>query len=275
MTDIARCPECSTRFKVNRAQLEARGGLVRCGKCQHVFMAGQPEAEPSQVESPSPAVELPDDELAFQQLVENSQDSTPEPSPPPAPSIEAQQIVDAVQVDVSEPPAWLTAPSKPARWPWVLGIALLLLALLGLLVTQFKEQLQPYYPRAAVFLGLECSRIDCYDRLPQRAELINIEYSGLESDPDHLENIWLQTRLRNLAHYPQVLPELQLTLMDEDEQPILRRTFKAEEYRKAANLKLDVLLPGQDVDLKLPLQTSDLAPPSNYQLVVFYPARKP
>jgi predicted Zn finger-like uncharacterized protein len=269
MTDIARCPECGTRFKVNREQLEARGGLVRCGKCQHVFLAGQPAEAPALSEPGIPPVESPESEQAFQRLVEGSQPPLATATPPD------DQIEDVIQIDVSEPPAWLAAPSKPARWPWILGIAILIPILLGLLLVQFKEQLQPYYPRAAVFLGLACSRADCYDRLPRHAELINIEYSGLESDPDHLENIWLQTRLRNLAAYPQVLPELQLTLLDGNEQPILRRTFKAEEYRKAADLELDVLQPGQDVDLKIPLQTSDIAPPSNYQLVVFYPGQKP
>ncbi|MFP5349465.1 MAG: DUF3426 domain-containing protein [Gammaproteobacteria bacterium] len=32
-----RCPECRTPFRITRAQLTARGGLVRCGKCQAVF----------------------------------------------------------------------------------------------------------------------------------------------------------------------------------------------------------------------------------------------
>ncbi|MGB7182096.1 MAG: MJ0042-type zinc finger domain-containing protein, partial [Burkholderiaceae bacterium] len=31
------CPTCKTSFKVNPDQLKLRKGLVRCGKCQHVF----------------------------------------------------------------------------------------------------------------------------------------------------------------------------------------------------------------------------------------------
>ncbi len=31
------CPACSTSFKVNPEQLKLRRGLVRCGKCEHVF----------------------------------------------------------------------------------------------------------------------------------------------------------------------------------------------------------------------------------------------
>lgn len=36
-----RCPECRTPFRITRAQLTARGGLVRCGKCQAVFSGSE------------------------------------------------------------------------------------------------------------------------------------------------------------------------------------------------------------------------------------------
>ena len=37
MNLIARCPECSTLFRVTEGQLRAAGGWVRCGRCAHVF----------------------------------------------------------------------------------------------------------------------------------------------------------------------------------------------------------------------------------------------
>ncbi|OAI66714.1 MJ0042-type zinc finger domain-containing protein, partial [Ralstonia pseudosolanacearum] len=33
----ARCPACHTAFRVVADQLRLRGGLVRCGRCNHVF----------------------------------------------------------------------------------------------------------------------------------------------------------------------------------------------------------------------------------------------
>lgn len=36
---LARCPACSTVFRVRPEQLRARSGLVRCGQCQHTFNA--------------------------------------------------------------------------------------------------------------------------------------------------------------------------------------------------------------------------------------------
>lgn len=37
MSLIARCPACGTTFRVHAAQLAAKGGRVRCGKCAAVF----------------------------------------------------------------------------------------------------------------------------------------------------------------------------------------------------------------------------------------------
>jgi predicted Zn finger-like uncharacterized protein len=39
---FTRCPECATRFRFSRDQLEAAGGRVRCGKCGCVFTALRP-----------------------------------------------------------------------------------------------------------------------------------------------------------------------------------------------------------------------------------------
>ena len=37
MNLTTRCPSCGTAFRVQPAQLSARGGKVRCGKCGNVF----------------------------------------------------------------------------------------------------------------------------------------------------------------------------------------------------------------------------------------------
>ena len=37
MSLVTRCPVCGTAFRVQRDQLAARAGAVRCGKCGNVF----------------------------------------------------------------------------------------------------------------------------------------------------------------------------------------------------------------------------------------------
>lgn len=43
MTDlVTQCPRCSTRFRLDPAQIEAARGIVRCGNCRALFNAAQP-----------------------------------------------------------------------------------------------------------------------------------------------------------------------------------------------------------------------------------------
>ncbi|WP_406849968.1 DUF3426 domain-containing protein [Chromobacterium phragmitis] len=61
MTYTTQCPNCQTRFKVNDSQLAAADGLVRCGRCSHVFKAPDHfvvvRSEP--VPAPAPVFEAP------------------------------------------------------------------------------------------------------------------------------------------------------------------------------------------------------------------------
>ncbi|HBX57286.1 DUF3426 domain-containing protein [Pseudomonas sp. UBA2684] len=45
---VTQCPHCRTSFRVNRAQLGAAHGAVRCGACLHVFNAAQQLLEQGQ-----------------------------------------------------------------------------------------------------------------------------------------------------------------------------------------------------------------------------------
>lgn len=49
---LARCPACSTTFRVRPEQLNARQGRVRCGQCNHAFNALESTVE----EAPAPAL---------------------------------------------------------------------------------------------------------------------------------------------------------------------------------------------------------------------------
>lgn len=87
MSHTTQCPSCQTKFKVSDAHLALAGGMVRCGRCSHVFHAPShfdsqadvaltpppaPQAAPAPAPAPSPRppedddfeLELPDFEPA-------------------------------------------------------------------------------------------------------------------------------------------------------------------------------------------------------------------
>ncbi|TCP11032.1 putative Zn finger-like uncharacterized protein [Crenobacter luteus] len=88
MNHATQCPSCQTRFKVTDAQLAAAEGMVRCGRCAHVFNA----REHLEGQTPPPAppasaaddfeLELPDFDPILPPGVAPD-DAAPEPAPPP------------------------------------------------------------------------------------------------------------------------------------------------------------------------------------------------
>jgi len=102
MTDLtAQCPECGTRFKVNDKQLTAYKGMVRCGRCEHVFNAAEQVSE----EAPSPQLEPPIDtpqeetvNIGYNAETASLLDSLLDPPP----SIPDEEIDHATPVDTIE-----------------------------------------------------------------------------------------------------------------------------------------------------------------------------
>ncbi len=58
-----RCPHCHTGFRVTQAQLELRGGRVRCGVCQHSFDAIAQRFDSADASAPAAASAAPAESL--------------------------------------------------------------------------------------------------------------------------------------------------------------------------------------------------------------------
>jgi hypothetical protein len=64
---------------------------------------------------------------------------------------------------------------------------------------------------------------------------------------------------------------LELTLNDRQDKPVARRVIKPADYLPPSETEQTGLLANHELNLKLPLDTTDLNP-NGYRLVVFYPA---
>lgn len=104
---LARCPACATTFRVRPEQLQARGGRVRCGHCQHAFNALESrvaeDTEPTDTLSlaptPAPAVEAPAEPPIFVLEEKPQEDAAPveaaAAAPVEAPAADAADITPA------------------------------------------------------------------------------------------------------------------------------------------------------------------------------------
>lgn len=162
------------------------------------------------------------------------------------------------------------ASAKPRTWLWIVSALLLLVTLSAQAIYFFRVDIAAHYPNLKPMLQSYSGLLGASVPLPHNEELMSIESSDLEADPNQENHITLDALLRNRASYAQAYPSLELTLNDDHDQPLARRTFKPSDYLPPVEQEATGLLANHELMVKLPLDTADLKP-SGYRLVLFYP----
>lgn len=208
MSLVTRCPVCATAFRVQRSQLAARAGKVRCGKCGTVFdgVTGLVEEglEALQLE-PSPQLGLFD------------------------PSRRAEHEEQAL-------PEFLLReePQPRSRLLWGLLFVLAAAVLAAQAAYRFRTEIAAFTPSARDAVESACKVLRCRIAVPRRPDLMSIESSDLQADPRADNLIVLNAVLRNRASFSQDYPALELTLTDEAERPVVRRVLMPADYLGAS-----------------------------------------
>lgn len=284
---LTRCPHCETAFRVTSEQLKARQGRVRCGACQGVFdaldsladevppvVAGVPESE---LEPASELLPEPEQEP----VPEPATEPEPEPEPESEPEEESRPPQDGDDIEVSAAPAkpadepdlpeeWVTPPSPaPARrWPWAIGVLLLLALGAGQLLYYFRVELAVTMPALRPTLVAACEMAGCTVPYPRKPELAGIESSDLAPAGD--ERLLLTATLKNRAPFAQEYPHLELTLTDTHDAPLLRKVLTPADWLPAGQDAAAGFPVRGEVAVKLLLEAPGV-PAAGYRLYLFYP----
>lgn len=256
MSLATRCPVCATAFRVNRDQLAARGGRVRCGKCGNVFdgVGGLLEEGSARlVLEPSPQLGLFD---------------------PSRRSARAQPAAqgEGGDEDLAE---FLADPLPVSKRSVALWGLLALLAAAGLaaqIAYRYRTEIAVLAPNMRASLESACRVLRCEVALPRRPELMSIESSDLQADSRRENVIVLNAVIRNRAPFPQDFPALELTLTDEADRPVIRRVLRPADYLepgRRASLAQG-LAPGSEAILRVFLDPSRVRA-TGYRLYLFYP----
>lgn len=250
MNLVTRCPTCGTAFRVQRDQLAAHFGTVRCGKCGSVFngvAALVDEGAEKLSLDPSPQLGLFD------------------PTRRPA------QAMASVGADA--PPPEFLAKGEPAprrTWLWAVAALLAAAALAAQAAYRYRAEIAAYAPEARAPLTAACRWLRCSVLLPRRADLMSIESSDLQSDPRREGLIVLHAVIRNRSFFTQEYPALELTLTDDAGRPVLRRVLMPVDYAEPERFQQGIAS-GGEAALRVYLDSSR-ARVSNYRLYLFYPA---
>ncbi len=261
-----------------------------------IELAAEPEPEPEpetlEHELPQPGLAAVDFELDFSREAPVTSTSEPEIDlqaapvdaelpPPVTPEPAPEPVQPAAEMVVPQPVA---APVEPAAIPvflqsapkrrlplWLFIPFALLLVLAAVAQTAYflRTEIAARYPVAKPWLEQACQPLACKVELPRQAELLNIEDSDLQADPDHDGVLVLVSALYNRASYAQAYPLFELTLTDKFDKPMLRRTFTPQEYLPQGTAIQAGIAAGGEAHSRLAL-TVEGEKPAGYRLYVRY-----
>ncbi len=168
----------------------------------------------------------------------------------------------------------MSTPASPAGpsliRPFAIVAALLVVALAGQLVFHFRSTIAGRVPALRPAFEALSEALGSKLPMPRQAELLSIETSDLQTDPEHNQLLALQATLRNRASYAQAYPALELTLTDTNDKAVARRVFPPEQYLPPAALDDESLPANTDVEIRLWLEAREIHA-AGYRLYVFYP----
>jgi len=258
MSMVTSCPICRTTFRIKHEELGASGGRVRCGQCSGIFNAFDTLAsldEPGGEAAPT----IPPSENGATSEV---------------PSLQTK--VDSKSVESANPLTFIDmAAEKAARqnrhsWPWFAAALLLMILLVAQVAYNFRAQIAAYYPELKPYLQSYCKYLQCTVGLATFSDLLSIESSDLQADPNRPNLIVLTALLRNRAPFGQAYPALEITLTDTQDYMLARRAFSPAEYL-ASNANPDTgMQANSEFTVKLYIDSNDLKP-AGYRLFLFYP----
>lgn len=296
MTMMTRCPACAALFRVSAAQLQARQGRVRCGRCSAIFdgfrdLTTLPEKAPAEVtraevterleatspsQAPLPAAHDASSTLRFPETPPVPAGFQFEPIAAPASdaatSPRASGVSSLTETRTDPGPSAIPPLGADARFleqahaarrrglrGWALGSAFLAVALTAQATYFYRGELAAHYQPLRPLLVTMCEALECVVPLPQRPKLVNIEASDVQNiDPARPGVIELTATMRNHADYVVAYPALDLVLTDTRDHTLARRVFLPREYLDPARDAKAGLPAKAELTIRLALDTGEL-----------------
>ncbi len=158
---------------------------------------------------------------------------------------------------------------KSRTWLWAFA-SLILVLTAGLQSIYFlRDEIAIYYPVSKPYLMQACQKLTCTINLPKKIDFIVIDDSDMQEDAEHAGIVRFASTLINNGNHVVAYPNLELTLTDVDDKPVLRRIFKPNEYLATGTNIANGIQPGAETRINLAVTTSDVAV-AGYRVFVTY-----
>ena len=141
---------------------------------------------------------------------------------------------------------------------WIAASGVLLLLLLAQTAYFLRDPLTSRFPEARPAFAAICAHVGCTLSLPKNLALLRIVGSDLQTEASG--RLKLTLTLGNRAGHAQAWPVLVLTLMDQRNRPLARRSFAPSEYLGDPARIPPGIPPRSEQSLSLPLNVSEITP---------------
>lgn len=280
MSWITRCPACGTTYQVAPDQLKIAQGFLRCGQCQYAFdstglVLTWPDAAlgvPAETVADVGAERLNIDDLLKREDCSSADQmvsavasfeealATFKPLSPSPLLAEASAVPSG---ESNQPETARPIHSKSRAWLSKCCAAVLMLALALQWLWAERQMLMTAQPSATRALQDVCRAVGCEMAPLQVRDSVVIENSSLSLQGEGLLLSW---SVRNATTQTVQMPALELTLLNAQDQALVRRVFLVPELEAPS-----ALAPGQIWDGQLHVAPEDGLPLSGYRLIGFYP----
>jgi predicted Zn finger-like uncharacterized protein len=304
MNYITSCPACETQFVLTTEHIKAHRGKVQCGQCEHIFNAKNRLTEVSEdihsaaeynasLESSKQvtiANSAPADDKHINAVLDGVLGAVPNLEDLNAnstlyadandPFIGDQthiEIEDSYSFEDEKPIAiddLATSPKfKKDKVKLNIGSLLLSFLLITLAALQsiyfLRTKIAAEYPQFKPYLVQACTALQCNIDLPNNLDLFTIDDSDMQESENYANVIDFSSLLINNANYPQAFPNIELTLTDTDDQPVIRRLIKPSEYLKTSANVAAGMAGKDEVRVKLAINVTDLSV-AGYRVLLSY-----
>lgn len=159
---------------------------------------------------------------------------------------------------------------KPKLNIWLIFIALLLVIIALLQSVYFlRSTIAVNYPQFEPYLQQACAYLNCKVNLPQQLELLTIDDSDMQESDDYQNVINFSSLLINNAPHAQAYPNIELTLTDIDDKPVLRKLVRPQEYLNSGVNIIDGLMGREEVRINLAINVQNLSV-AGYRVLITY-----
>ncbi len=167
----------------------------------------------------------------------------------------------------TDPKFQLTKP-KTNGWLIFIGGLLFIIALLQSIYF-LRSEIAANYPQFKPYLEQACATLNCKIPLPQRLDLLTIDDSDMQESQTYQLVIQFTSLLINNAHYAQAYPNIELTLTDIEDKPVLRKLMRPKEYLIAKSEMNKGMAAREEVRINLAINIQNISV-AGYRVLLTY-----